>query len=97
MLGHEQGRARPVLIISVDALNSGPSNLVSVLPITSNLRGITGRVALDPPEGGLQRSSMIITEQCRTISQARLTRRLGRIRTDSMAQVEDALRLFLGL
>ena len=95
--GHEQGLHRPALIVSVNELNSGPSQLVTVLPITSDLRPISTRVRIDPPEGGVSRPSMIITEQCRTISQVRLKRRCGVAAPDTMSRVDDALRLFLGL
>ena len=95
--GHEQGKRRPALVVSVNEFNTGPAGLVTVLPITSNLRPITGRVPIDPPAAGLTRPSMIISEQCRTISQVRLSRRCGAVSPDTMACVDDALRLFLGL
>ena len=97
MQGHEPGRTRPVLVVSVDAFNSGPADLVTILPVTTNLRRITGRVALTPPEAGVTRPSMIITEHCRTITQTRLTRSVGRVTASTLASVERSLRLFLGL
>jgi PemK-like, MazF-like toxin of type II toxin-antitoxin system len=35
VLGHEQGRIRPALIVSVDQFNQGPSGLVIVVPMTT--------------------------------------------------------------
>jgi mRNA interferase MazF len=34
--GHEQGGRRPALVVSVDVFNSGPAELVIVLPITKS-------------------------------------------------------------
>ena len=38
--GHEQAGRRPVLVFSIDDFNSGPANLVVVLPLTSKFRGV---------------------------------------------------------
>jgi mRNA interferase MazF len=96
-LGHEQAGRRPVLIVSADKLNSGPWRLSTVLPITSKDRRDPSRVALTPPTGGLSQPSWVITDQCRTITQDRLVRPLGRISDDELASVARMLRLFLGL
>ena len=53
-IGHEQAGRRPVLVISVDSFNIGPSNLAVVLPITSRQRGVPLHVSIAPPEGGLR-------------------------------------------
>jgi mRNA interferase MazF len=95
--GHEQGRERPVLVVSVDEINAGPSGLCVVIPITSTCRGIPGHVELALPEGGLYRRSFAMCEQIRCISQARLRRSFGLVSTGTLQQVENYLRIFLGL
>src|SRR3954470_784767 len=49
-VGHEQGRRRPVLIVSHDRLNRGPAGLVVAVPITGTARGIATHVPVTPPE-----------------------------------------------
>jgi mRNA interferase MazF len=86
------------MVLSVDAFNAGPSGLVTVLPITSKARvGIPSRIAVVPPEAGLSVPSFIIAEQARTLSVARLGKRLGTLRPATLARVSDAVRMLLGL
>jgi mRNA interferase MazF len=86
-----------VLIISEDLLNQGPADLVVVLPLTSTHRGVPSHVPLSPPEGGLKKLSFALCEAIRSISKVRLVRRWGRISSTSLGEVEDRLRMLLGL
>lgn len=95
--GHEQGRVRPALVVSASILNRGPSGLVTVVPITSKARSIRSFLRIDPPEGGVPKTSFLICDQIRTISTDRLLRRLGVIRASTLAQVEDRLKILLDL
>lgn len=95
--GHEQAGTRPALILSVDAFNSGPADLVIVLPITSRSRGVRSHVEVQPPEGGLSIVSYIKCEDVRSVAKIRLQRRLGEISLKTMAEVEDKLRILLDL
>ncbi len=95
--GHEQAGTRPALILSVDAFNSGPADLVIVLPITCRSRGVRSHVAVQSPEGGLSVLSFIKCEDVRSVAKIRLQRRLGEISPETMAEVEDKLRILLSL
>jgi mRNA interferase MazF len=95
--GHEQAGKRPVLVISEDPFNQSRAGLVVVLPITSTLRPIPFRVRLTPPEGGLKVESAVLCEAVRSVSKDRLLTRFGSVKADSMAIVEDRLRILLGL
>lgn len=95
--GHEQAGKRPCLIISVDLFNQGASGLVVVLPITSKDKGILFHVELNPPEGGLKVRSFIKCEDVRSISVRRLERRWGVVSSETLAIVEDRLRILMGL
>ncbi|MBI2264263.1 MAG: type II toxin-antitoxin system PemK/MazF family toxin [Armatimonadetes bacterium] len=95
--GHEQAGRRPVLVISIDAFNTGPADLVLVLPITSNQRGVLYHVSVTPPECGLAKPSDILCDAIRSIAKERLARRLGAISAATMAAVEERLRIIQGL
>jgi len=95
--GHEQGRVRPALIVSASILNRGASGLVTVVPITSKGRPVRSFLRIDPPEGGISKTSFLICDQIRTISTDRLLRRLGAARPLTMAQVEERLKFLLDL
>ena len=96
-LGREQAGSRPALVVSVDPFNHGPAELVLVLPITSRAKGIPLHVEIRPPEGGVKQASFIKCEDVRSISTARLTKRWGRVSLETIAAVEDRLRILMGL
>lgn len=95
--GHEQAGKRPALIISVDLFNQGPAELVVVAPITTKYKGIPLHVQIEDPEGGLKDTSFIKCEDIRSISKERLITPLGTISPNTMASVEDRIRILLGL
>jgi mRNA interferase MazF len=95
--GHEQAGRRPAVIISEDVFNSGPADLVILLPITSTLRPIPSQVRLSPPDGGLDRDSAVLCEAIRSVSHRRLVRRLGAVPPVRIHLIEDTLRILLRL
>jgi mRNA interferase MazF len=96
-IGHEQSGTRPALVLSVDAFNQGPADLVVMLPITSQAKGIPFHVEIKPPEGGLTHRSFVKCEDIRSISRLRLKNRLGHVSTQTLGLIEDRLRILLSL
>jgi mRNA interferase MazF len=68
-----------------------------VIPITRTDRKVRWHVAVSPPEGGLVGDSFAQCENVRSVSKQRLKRLRGRVSEDIMEQVEDRLRILLGL
>jgi mRNA interferase MazF len=95
--GHEQAGKRPCLVISVDLFNQGASGLVVVLPITSKQKGISFHVKIDPPEGGAKTQSFIKCEDVRSISVERLDKCWGSVSLETLTEIEDRLRILMGL
>ena len=95
--GHEQAGFRPVLGVSHDIYNSGPSGLVIVVPLTSRRRPIPIHVDIDPSEGGLRVPSQALCDQLRSISVDRLEEKWGTISPDTLEQVTFRLRALLAI
>jgi mRNA interferase MazF len=95
--GHEQAGKRPALVISVDLFNSGPAGLVVVLPVTTKDKNMPLHVKISPPEGGVKETSFVKCEDIRSVSTERLLARLGEVSQDTIAAVEDWVRILLGL
>lgn len=95
--GHEQAGQRPALVVSVDTFNHGPAGLIVIAPITSRNRGIPLHVRVAPPEGGLKQPSVVLCDHVRSVATERLIRRLGTVSGGTLAEVEDRLRILLGL
>lgn len=97
--GSEQSGMRPALVIQTDAAsrNSGYPNVI-VLAISTKGKDVPFHVPLTPEgSNGLSENSWCKCEQILTISKDRLTRRLGRVDDRKIQQIENALRLVLGL
>jgi mRNA interferase MazF len=96
--GHEQAGERPVLILSTNMFNHGLADLVIIVPLTRTGRRIPMHVVIDPPEGGVTERSYILCDNIRTISKGRLGNRpWGTITSETMARVEDHVRILLEL
>jgi mRNA interferase MazF len=95
--GREQAGTRPALIVSVDRFNQSGAELVVVVPITSRLKPIRTHVEVLPPEGGLSVPSHVKCEDIRSVSDGRLIRLMGVVSSTTMSEVEQRLRLLLGL
>ena len=97
IVGREQAGFRPALILSVDLFNQGPAELIVVVPVTRTNRKVRWHVPVLPPEGGLAAESFVQCENVRSVSKSRLRRRRGRVSPATMDQVEDRVRILLGL
>jgi mRNA interferase MazF len=100
--GAEANKRRPVVIVSNDGANARAESLgrgvVTVVPVTSNVtRVLPFQTFLDPDRTGLARSSKAHAEQVRSIDVRRLGPRIGQLPPALIVELDDALRLHLGL
>lgn len=95
--GREQAGLRPVVVLSADAFNRGPAELVVVVPLTTTERRVPTHVEVRPPDGGLDTRSFALCENVRSVSRGRLKRRLGTLSKAPMGVIEDRLRVLMDL
>jgi mRNA interferase MazF len=95
--GREQRGTRPALVVSSADYLTSVRDLVIVVPITSVDRGWPHHVPVRGEGTGLPRSSFAMTEQPRTISTSRISRRAGTAAADTVGDVDQWLHDFLGL
>jgi len=100
VVGSEQGKSRPVLIISEDDINS-LLNIVNIIPITSRKQGriiYPNEVLLSTDITGLDKESIALCHQIRTIDKTRLSKKYGQISSkDIQNQIIDAVCFQLGI
>ncbi len=100
VVGSEQGKSRPVLIISEDDINA-LLNIVNIIPITSRKPGriiYPNEVLLPAEKYGLVKESVILCHQIRTIDKKRLSRKYGLISSKVLQDnIVDAICFQLGI
>lgn len=96
--GHEMAGLHPCLVVQNDVGNQH-SALTIVVAITSNLRvaALPVGVLIPAGEGGLTRDSVAHCGHLYTVDKGRLGRQLGTLPPDRMAEVDQALKVSLGL
>lgn len=96
-LGVEIRKTRPAIVLSNDLINHF-AELAVVVPLTKNTAHVSPSHAVIPKgAAGLTFPSRAVTEQIRAIDKRRLIKRLGHLRPDLLAQVEQALKNTLAL
>jgi mRNA interferase MazF len=97
VVGSEQGKARPALIIQND-IGNRYSPVLIVAAVTSGERArFDVQVEVKAPEGGLHHDSLVLLNQIRTIDKRRVGRFCGRLSERTMQRVDAAIRISLGL
>jgi len=98
VIGSEQGGFRPVLVIQNDIGNKySPTVIVSAITSQIQKARLPTHVELPSHLSGLERDSVVLTEQVRTIDKKRLRRRVSRLDDEIMAKVDEALAISVGL
>ena len=97
--GSETGFERPILIIQDDSFNNSKINTIIVLPITTNLllENAPGNVFLESKISGLPKDSIVVVSQIDTIDRKRIFKKVGKINTIYMNEIEEGVALVLGL
>jgi len=97
VVGSEQGDCRPVLVVQNDIGNEHSPTVV-VTPLTRNLRkNPLPTHVLIPKSCGLDKDSLVLVEQIRTIDRSRLSNYIGHISKEIQPAVDKALAVCVGL
>lgn len=100
VIGSEQGKSRPVLIISENEINE-VLNTVNVIPLTSRKEGrqiYPNEILVPANKFGLDKESIILCHQIRTLDKKRLSQFHGQI--DDLAtqsEIIEALCFQMGI
>ena len=97
--GSEPACRRPVLIVQTDPFNESRIQTVVAVAFTSNLRlaNAPGNVLCRRQDTGLRKDSVANVSQLTALDKSRLEKRVSALPRRLFRQVEDGLRLLLGL
>ena len=98
VVGSEQGGIRPVLIVQNDVGNKySPTVIAAAITSQINKAKMPTHIELAAKEYGLNKDSVILLEQIRTIDKKRLREKIGHLDESLMSTVNDALSISFGL
>ena len=98
VIGSEQGGIRPVIIIQNDIGNKySPTVIVSAITSQINKAKLPTHVEISSVEYGLNRDSVVLLEQIRTLDKKRLKEKIGHMTDIYMKKVDKALLIRLNL
>lgn len=98
VVGSEQGGMRPVLIVQNDVGNKYSPTVIAAA-ITSRLgkTRLPTHIDVYADKVGLQKDSVILLEQIRTIDKKRLGEKMGHLDDELMNEVNAAISISFGL
>jgi mRNA interferase MazF len=90
---------RPVLVVQADAFNQSRIATVIVASLTRNLAlaKAPGNAACRPRRSGLPQASVINVSQLTALDRRYLLKRIGSISASLLDEVDNGIRLVLGL
>lgn len=95
--GSEQAGIRPIIIFQNDIVSQFSTTTIAI-PLTTNQRRASLPICLliRQGDGGLSQDSVALCFQIRVLDKTRLIQRLGLLRTETIAQLEDVVLVTLG-
>lgn len=97
VIGSEQGGIRPVLIIQNDTGNKHSPTVIIAAITSKAVKTILPTQHTLPAQNGLDRESIVLLEQVRTIDKRRLKEHIGALGQGDMLAVDKALSVSVGL
>ena len=97
VVGSEQGGVRPVLVVQNDVGNKySPTVIAAAVTSKINKAKLPTHIELPSNMYGLQKDSVILLEQIRTLDKRRLKERIGELNETTMSRVDNAILISLG-
>lgn len=97
VVGSEQGGVRPVLVVQNDIGNKySPTVIAAAITSQINKAKLPTHIEIKSGDYGLNKDSVVLLEQIRTIDKRRLKERIGEVGGDLMNKVNEALLVSLG-
>ena len=98
VVGSEQGGTRPVLVLQNDIGNQySPTTIVAAITSQISKAKLPTHIEVVAKSSGLEKDSVILLEQIRTIDKSRLKEKVTSLNDELMERVAQAVEISLGL
>ena len=97
VIGSEQSGVRPIVVIQNDIGNKYSPTIIAVA-ITSKIKNkMPTHIEIEGTKYGLEKDSVILAEQIRTLDKSRLKEKVGRLDKITLEKVKRAIEISCGL
>ncbi len=98
VVGSEQGGIRPVLIVQNDVGNKySPTVIAAAITSRTDKSKLPTHIDVFADSFGLEKNSVILLEQIRTLDKKRLREKMGHLDESVMSKVNSAISVSFGL
>jgi mRNA interferase MazF len=94
---HQAGFARPVVVVTAQAILQREPSVIQVVPLTSTLREFGSEVRISGEGSGLDRDSNAQCQHIRSVAVSRVLRRRGNVGSVDLAHIREVLALLMDI
>lgn len=97
VVGSEQSGIRPVLVIQNDVGNKFSPTIIAIAITSRQKAKLPTHIEIEGTKYGLDKDSVILAEQIRTLDKRRLKSKVGTVDKETMEKVKKALEISFGI
>ena len=97
VVGSEQAGIRPVLVVQNDVGNKFSPTIIAIAITSKQKAKLPTHIEIEGTKYGLEKDSVILAEQIRTLDKKRLKEKVGRLDKSTMEEVKRAIEISFGI
>jgi len=97
VIGSEQAGVRPVLIVQNDVGNKFSPTIIAIAITSKQKVKLPTHIEIEGTKYGLDKDSVILAEQIRTLDKKRLKEKVGKVDEETMEKVKKAIEISFGI
>jgi len=97
VIGSEQAGVRPVLIVQNDVGNKFSPTIIAIAITSRQKVKLPTHIEIEGTKYGLDKDSVILAEQIRTLDKKRLREKVGKLDDKTMEKVKKAIEISFGI
>ena len=97
VIGSEQAGVRPVLIVQNDVGNKFSPTIIAIAITSKQKVKLPTHIEIEGTKYGLDKDSVILAEQIRTLDKKRLREKVGKVDEETMEKVKKAIEISFGI
>lgn len=97
VIGSEQAGVRPILVVQNDVGNKFSPTIIGIAITSKQKAKLPTHIEIEGTKYGLDKDSVILAEQIRTLDKKRLKEKVGRLDNETMEKVKRAIEISFGI